>query len=249
MRKVFILIGIVLAAAPAFAQFDTGKLQLRFGYNLHNAHAKHFNHLITTFNNERYPHIISENLSSVNFQRGYVFGGTYAFNENIYFHAIFKSRRQLISAQYNDPAFYRKYLFRASTLEAGVTIPVSDEGRFQHLVGGGLVLGVQSAYTSWTPESGNQSGRNMLNIAHSEIIGLSISYEAQILLHDNLRIFIRPVAQYAIPSNLRNLNQFFNPQVQEGEITYPEGEGSAYDKGSLNGIGIEGGLLIVLPSL
>ncbi len=249
MRKFFILIGILAATGSAFAQFDTGKLQLRFGYNLHNAHAKHFNHLVTAFNNNRYPHLIQENMGSVNFQRGTVFGALYEFNENLYFHAHFKTRRQLIETQYVDPDWYRKYLFRAHTLEAGVTIPVGTEGRVRHLVGGGVLIGIQSAYTDWTEEGGAAQGKDMLNIDHSEIFGFSISYEAQIVLHDQFRVFIRPVAQYALPSDLRNLNQFMNPVVVEGEVSYPEGEGPTYDKGSLNGFGIEAGLLFVLPSL
>lgn len=231
----------------ALAQFSTDKLQVRLGYNVHNAHAKHFNHLATAFNNARYPFIISENLRSVNFQRGIVAGADYAFSEDMTFHAIFKSRRQYIEAPYAGTGKYRGYLFRAHTLELGLSIPIADEGRIRHSAGGGIVLGIMGVFTDWDDRPGFHGSRDMLNVDHSEILGLSLHYEAQIVLTDHFRLFIRPVAQYGLNSNVRNLNRFFNPQVTENGVLYPEGEGAKYDRGNLNGIGIEGGLLILLP--
>ena len=247
MRKICTLMVALLGWQAAFAQFSTDKLQLRLGYNAHNAHAKHFNHLVTTFNNDRYPHIISENLPSVNFQHGVVAGASYAFSEDLHFHAVFKSRRQYIETGYTNLDMYRGYLFRNHTLELGAAIPIGNEGRVRHFVGGGVLIGIMGVFTDWDSESGYEGSREMLNIDHTESIGLSIHYEAQIVLHDNFHIFIRPVAQYGINSNVRNLNQFFNPVVTENGVLYPEGEGEKYDRGNLNGIGIEGGLLILLP--
>lgn len=247
MRKICTLMLVMLGWQAAFAQFSTDKLQLRLGYNAHNAHAKHFNHLVTAFNNARYPHIISQNLQSVNFQHGLVVGAGYEFSEDIHFHAMFKSRRQYIEAAYANSDMYRGYLFRAHTLEAGVSIPIGREGRVRHMVGGGIVLGLMGVFTDWDAREGYHGSKDMLNVDHSEILGLSVHYEAQIVLHENVRVFIRPVAQYGLNSNVRNLNQFFNPIVTEDAVLYPEGEGEKYDQGNLNGIGIEGGLLILLP--
>ena len=231
MRRCLILIAIVWVGKEASAQFSTDQLQLRLGYNLHNAHARHFNHLIDEFNAHRYPLIIENNLPSINFQHGFVFGGTYEFNPDLFFHAVFKNRHQFIETQYLDPEMYRSYLFRANTLEVGATLPVGKEGRIEHLIGGGVVLGLLGVYTHWSEESGYNGTREMLNIDQSEIIGLSLNYEAQISLNEFLRVSIRPVAQYAIHTHVRALNQFLNPQLEDGTLSYPVGAGAEIRQG------------------
>lgn len=128
-------------------------------------------------------------------------------------------------------------------------VPLRDDDFFSHYVGGGLLLGVMGAHTAWA-KPGYQGASKMVSIDNSSIIGLSLCYEAQLRLHRYLRIFVRPVAQFSLKSPVRKLSNFFDPQVDaSGKVTYGEGEPEKYDKVSFNGIGIEGGLLFLLPEL
>jgi hypothetical protein len=248
MRILLLPIFLVLLVCNLHAQFSTSQLQLRFGYNVQNTGTRSVNHLIEEFNNARYPHIIAENLSSVKWPRGFLFGANYVFREDMIFYGTVKSRRQFISARYADSPYYRQYLFRAYTLEVGLVVPLRDDDFFNHYVGGGLMLGVMGAHTDWKLTGKYLGSREMISIDHSGIFGLSVSYEAQFRLHDNLRIFLRPVAQFAFGSHIRRLSDFFDPQVDTaGNVTYGAGEDEKYDKASFNGLGIEGGLLILLP--
>lgn len=249
MRKLLLSALALLAFCNLRAQFSTSQLQIRIGYNLHNTGATSINHLVESFNNARYPHKISENLPSVNWLTGIVVGGNYAFREDLVFYGVFKNRRQYIEAPYTNRPDYRKYLFRARTVELGVAVPLRDDDWFSHYVGGGLLIGVLEGYTAYERKSGYQGSRNMINMDNSGILGLSLCYEAQFRLHRNLRIFLRPVAQFALPSPMRKLTNFLDPHVNSGtgEVTYGEGEADKYDKASFNGVGIEGGLLFLLP--
>ncbi len=249
MRKYLMILMIMLGWTGARAQISVDKLQVRVGYSVNNARAKNFNHLVTSFNRNRYPLTTSENLPSLNFLHGLVVGVTYALNENLHVYAQVKNQRDFLDAQYVDSDFYRSYLFRSTTLEAGAVIPIGNEGRIRHFAGGGLSLGILGVYTDWDSIQGYPGGRNMLNIDRSEILGVHGFYEAQIVLLPKVRIYIRPTIQFALNSQVRKLNQFFNPQVEDTEITFPVGEGERYDKGNLNGMGIEGGLIILLPEL
>lgn len=248
MRKISTLAMIFFCSwTSAFAQFSSDQLEFRLGYNLHNARAKNFNHLITVFNNDRFPAEITENLGSVNFLHGMLLGGSYAFSEDLSLYAQLKSDRQYLETRYVDEGMYRSFLFRQHSLEIGLSMPLSEEGRFQHRAGGGIVLGVLAAYTDWSAEEGYQGARKMLNIDRSELLGLNVNYEARFVLHDNIHIFLRPNLQLSLNSQLRKLSNFFNPVVQEDGILYLDGEGEKYNKGNLNGVGIEGGLIILLP--
>lgn len=249
MRKYLMILSIMLGWTGAKAQISVDKLQVRVGYTVNNARAKNFNHLVTSFNRDRYPLTIEERLPSVNFLYGLAIGATYAFNENLYVYAQVKNQRDFLEAKYADSDFYRSYLFRATTLEAGVTIPIGNEGRIRHFAGGGLSLGLLGVYTDWDTTQGYPGGRNMLNIDKSEILGVHGFYEAQIVLLPNVRLYVRPTIQFALNTQVRKLNQFLNPQIEDTEVTFPVGEGESYDKGNLNGMGIEGGLIILLPEL
>jgi hypothetical protein len=245
----FLLLAILcgLFSCNLRAQFSTSQLHVRFGYNVHNTFTRSVNHLIEEFNRERYPHIVSKSLPSLNWPMGFLFGVDYAFREDMIFYGIIKSRRQFISVPYVNYPNHRQYLFRAHTLEAGLMVPLREDNLFSHYVGGGLMLGVMGAYTAWLPSGDFPGSRNMINIDNSGIFGLSVAYEAQLRLIDNLRIFVRPVAQFAFNSPLRRLSDFFDPRVSAAGVVYGPGEDEKYDKASFHGMGIEGGLLFLLP--
>lgn len=248
LRNLIFTALILLTSYNLRAQFSTDKLELRIGYNVQNTSAKQVNHLIDVFNNTRYPHETANNLASINFPLGFLFGANYEFNEDIILYTVLKSRKQFIQAEYIQIPKFRKYLFRSHTLEAGITVPLRDDDFFNHYVGGGVLLGVMEAYTSFETRPDYHGSRKMTNIDNSGIIGISLAYEAQFRLHRNVRIFIRPVAQFALGSPIRKLSNFFDPQISAtGEVTYGEGEAEKYDKANFNGIGIEGGLLVLLP--
>lgn len=250
MRTLLLPVLALLFCGTLHAQFSTEQLSIRLGYNVHNTGAKALNTLIDDFNNSRYPHIVSRNMASVNWTTGVVFGGNYAFREDMIFYGIFKTRRQYLEAPYTYRPDYRKYLFRAYTLEAGLMVPLRDDDFFSHYVGGGLLLGVMQGYTAWERGSGYEGSRNMVNIDNSGIFGLSLAYEAQLRIVRNLRLFARPVAQFSLRTPMRKLTNFFDPQVDPaGNVTYGEGLEDKYDRASFNGIGIEGGLLILLPEI
>lgn len=249
MRKLLLPVLLLFCVCNLHAQFSTAQLQFRFGYNVHSTSSKSLNHLIEEFNNNRYPHIISKNLGSVNWPMGFEFGVNYAFREDMIFYTVLKNRRQFIEAPYSDFPMYRQYLFRSRTMEVGLVVPLRDDDFFSHYVGGGLLLGIMEAHTAWASESGYQGSRKMFNIDNSGIFGVSFCYEAQFRLHRNLRLFLRPVAQFAFNSPIRRLSEFFDPRIDpNGDLAnYGPGEGDKYDKASFNGLGIEGGLLFLLP--
>jgi hypothetical protein len=250
MRYLLLSALLTLFSCNLRAQFSTSQLRLRFGYNVHNTLSRSVNHLIDEFNNDRYPHIIAGNMPSVTWPMGFLFGVDYAFREDMIFYGTIKNRRRFISVPYTDHPNHRQYFFRAHTLEAGMMIPLRDEDFFNHYIGGGLLLGVMGAYTAWVPTGDYGGARNMINIDNSGILGLSVAYEAQFRLHYNLRIYLKPVAQFALNTPIRRLSEFFDPRVTPtGDVYYGPGEGDKYDKASFNGLGIEGGLLFLLPEL
>lgn len=248
MRIALITALFVAITCNLHAQFSTDKLHIRFGYNVHNTLARSVNHLVDDFNNDRYPTVIRENLNSVNFPMGFFFGAEYVFRDDMIFYATFKNRRQFLSTGYTQVPNYRQYLFRARTLDAGMVLPLRQDKFFSHYVGGGLLLGVMEAHTAWATDDRYHGSRNMVGIDNSGIFGLSFVYEAQFQLHRNLRLFLRPVAQFSTSSPLRRLCEFFDPLLDsDGKVTYGPGEGEKYNKANFSGIGIEGGLLFLLP--
>ena len=62
-------------------------------------------------------------------------------------------------------------------------------------------------------------------------------------------IYVRPVAQYALGTHVRNLNDFFNPVVTESEIKYEAVADDKFNTGNLNGFGVEAGVILRLPEL
>lgn len=248
MGKLLTIAVLLLSFSFGRAQFSTNKVQVRLGYNLSNVHAKRFNHLINEFNNSRYPHVVAENLPNLNWMQGVVVGANYDWTDDFQFHAVLKSRRQFLEAPYANSEMWRSYLFRMHSLEVGASMKLREEGRFSHSIGGGLVLGVMGVFTNWTEEEGYRGSKEMINIDHTASVGLSLHYEARFRLHDNFHIFLRPVAQYALDSHVRRLTDFFDPQVDEDKVTYGTGAAVKYDSGTLNGLGLEGGVIVVLPT-
>jgi hypothetical protein len=205
--------------------------------------------MIDEFNSNRYPLEISRNLGSVHWPRGLQFGANYAWKDGMVFHLVLKNRRQFIQAPYTSANMYRQYLFRASTVELGMMVPIQEERFFDHFVGAGLLLGVMGAYTAYTGREGYHGSGKMFSIDHTGILGLSLSYEAQLRLHEHFQLFLRPVAQFALNSPTRRLSEFMDPLVDPaGKVTgYGPGLGDKYSKASFNGLGFEGGLLFLLP--
>lgn len=248
MRKLLSLTILLVLTYNLHAQFSTKQLQVRFGYNLHNVAPRSVNQLIDAYNTSRYPSEISKNLPSINWATGFVFGANYAFREDMIFYGVFKSRRQFIESPSTNFDMYRQYMFRSQTLELGMVLPLREEGFFNHFAGGGIWVGVMEAHTKWSHQPGYHGSRTMFHIDNSGVWGMSFCYEAQFRLHPNLRLFIRPVAQFALPSPIRRLSEFMDPIVDNlGHVTYGPGAGEKYDKATFNGIGIEGGLLFLLP--
>jgi hypothetical protein len=247
MKRFWLVCLCVAASSGLRGQFSTDQLQVRIGYSIHNAYATRFNHLIESFNNARYPVEIADNLPSVNFLHGLHFGANYNFREDMALHLILKSKHKFIEVPYVNYPENRQFYFRENTMEAGITFALNEDETFQHFAGGGIALGYMSIFTDWTPETRFQGTKEMLNIDHTAVVGLNLSYEARLRITDGVQLFLRPVAQFTLPSHVRNLNEFMNPQVSEGVIQYSPDEPEKYNNGSLSGLGIEGGLLISLP--
>ncbi|MCB9233012.1 MAG: hypothetical protein H6581_15250 [Bacteroidia bacterium] len=245
----FLFILLFLAGfTELMGQFDPARLQVRFGYNVHNTYARDFNHLIDVFNNERYPLEIRNNLAPINFLHGISFGGRYEIADGIFLEGIFKNKHQFLQSQYVDPARYRKFLFRSNTVEFGVSYEIMEEKWFTHAAGAGILIGDLAVYTAWDANPGNQGTGKMLNIDQSAAIGISFSYEAQFKLAEFVQLYIRPVMQFSLNSHVRNLNDFMNPIIGgDGKITYQAIEDDKYNSGTLNGVGMEGGLIVRLP--
>ena len=239
---------LILVSQSTYGQFDVEHLQVRLGYNLHNSYARHFNHLIDVFNNDRYPLEIQENISPINFLHGISFGGRYEITDGIFVEGVFKNRHQFLQAQYVDPAMYRKFLFRSNTLELGIGYEITHENWFRDYAGAGILIGGLSVFTDWDAKEGNPGSGNMFNIDQSAAIGISFNYEAQFTLTNFLKIYIRPVLQFSLKSHIRNLNDFMNPVIDEsGKVSYVAKESDKYNSGTLNGVGIESGLILSLP--
>lgn len=250
MRRFWLIIILFASFNGLRGQISTDQFEFRFGYNLHNSYATRFNHLIETFNNDRYPFVISENLNSVNFLRGFNFGVNYKFRDDMSLHAVFKNQHQFLNTAYvGYNNLQLQYLFRQNTMELGITFSVGDmEHKFiRQNVSGGLVLGYMSVYSDWSQESKYKGTGEMQNISHSAVLGLAGSYEVQFSLSKEIKLYLRPVAMFNLPSFIRNLNAFMNPQVVDGNVSYTATEPEKYNSGSLSGLGIEGGLLISLP--
>jgi hypothetical protein len=247
MRNLISLFLLFGAIQTCSAQFSSDKLELSLGYNIHNASAKRFNTLIDDFNNSRYPVELRENLGNINWLTGTAFGVNYQLTDDFRLQAVLKTRRQFLEAQYADRPEYRQYFFRQHTVELGASMLLSEEDFFSHYAGAGLLLGVLSVYTDWTAQGGFNGTKGMIDIDHSGVVGLSLSYEAHLRLHDNFRLFVRPVAQFSLNSNVRKLTDFFAPVVDGTGVRYGEGLAPKYDASNLNGLGIEGGILILLP--
>ncbi len=250
MRRIIVIIIAFAAISPVWGQISPSQFELRAGYNLHNSYATRFNHLIESFNNSRYPVEISENLGSINFLRGFNFGVNYKFREDVILYAVFKNQHQFMEAKYVNYDLNRQFMFRQNTLELGVAFPIGEQDGFiRQSVSGGLVLGYMSIFTDWTAETKYQGSRNMFNISNSAVMGLAGSYEVKFHVSDQVSLYLKPVAMFNLPSFIRNLNEFMNPTVVDGYVTYSPGEPEKYNSGSLSGLGIEGGLLISLPEL
>lgn len=248
MRISLLILLAFAATQPCRAQFDPQKLELRFGYSLHNAHAKRFNQLIDDFNNSRYPIVVSENLRNVNFLKGFYLGGNYHFREDMFVHVVLKNKSQFVQAPYISPEKSLQFLFRENTLEGGLTYNFAQDGRFSHYAGLGVVAGYMSVFTNWTEDQNRPKAKDMYNITHTATVGLSLSYEAQFEITDFIRLSVRPVAQYTLNSFVRNLDAFMDPTVDDGELEYQTTGLIKPNKGSLSGLGIEGGILLRLPS-
>jgi hypothetical protein len=247
MRNQILLFLLLGAFQTSLAQFSSDKLEVSLGYNLHNVYAKRFNTLIDDFNNQRYPVEIRESLGNLNWLRGTAFGVNYRITDDFRLQGVLKTRRQFMEAQYTGRPEYRQYFFRQHTVELGASMLLSEEKLFSHYAGAGLMFGVLSAYTAWTPEEGFNGTKGMIDIDHSGVVGLSLSYEAHLRLHDNIRLFVRPVAQFSLNSNVRKLIDFFAPVVDGNTVSYAEGLAPKNDASNLNGLGVEGGILILLP--
>ena len=230
-------------------QFKTELLTVQLGYNLHNTYSSRFNYLIESYNLDRYPAVISEKMGEINFLHGYLFGLNYQLTDKARINLVFKNRHQNLKALYSEEEYYRKYLFRSLTLEVGASYQIHGENWFRHFAGGGVVIGSLSAFTNWTKDKKSTSGAKMLNIDHSFVLGISVHYEAQFRIFKYMHLFLRPVIQYAIPSHLDKLNAFLNPTFEDDAIKYYAKEDDKYNKGTFNGFGLEGGLLILLPEL
>lgn len=240
---------LLVGVLPAFGQFSFDRLSIRGGYSLHNPHAKRFNKLIDDFNNKRYLIETASNMGSLNFMHGMVLGADYQFTDELFIHAIFKHKGQAIKAQYIDPAWYRHFLFRSNTLELGATYVFHQKGRFSQAAGGGVLLGGLGVKTAWTDAENQPKSKNMLGVSSGFVLGLSVNYEARYKLWDYVSLFVRPVLQYSLNSHISHLNDFFNPTVTESGIEYESDLPDKLNNGALNGLGIEGGLLISLPEI
>lgn len=247
MRTILLLTLLATLSQPLAAQFSTDKLELSFGYNAHNTYAKRYNHLINAYNDAHYPLLTRKNLGNLHWLTGITAGANYHITEDIRLQGVFKTRRQFMETSYVGRAEYRQYMFRQHTLELGASMLLSDEEWFSHYAGAGVVFGVLGTFSDWTTEQGYRGSKKMIDIDHTAVVGLSLSYEAHLRLHKHLRLFLRPVAQFSLNSHSRKLTDFFDPIVTEDGVYYGEGEADKYDSGNLNGIGIEGGILILLP--
>ena len=249
MRHLILSVLIAVCGLSAMnAQFDAEKLEIKIGYHLHNAHANRFNRLIDDFNNQRYPLETNDNLGSVNFLHGMIVGGSYEFAEDFHVYGNLKHRSQFLEAPYHS-GMYRSYLFRENSLEAGLQMKLEGSERLSHYGGAGIVLGSMSVFTAWKDAPGNPKGKSMTNIDHTAVLAMTASYEFRYKMHSHISLFVRPTAQYGLKSNVRYLNKFMDPQVEEGVVSFPNNELEKFNKGSLNGISIEAGVYFRLPDL
>lgn len=243
----FILPGVFRASA----QFAPDHLQIHFGYHLHNTSAKRFNHLVTAFNTERYPADIEQNLPSINFLHGFNFGAAYELNEDFLPYIVLKNKHQLLETYHNSTESYRYYQFQEYTAELGLNVVLTHpvDKKFRQYIGGGLLMGVLGVKTGTKSEPGKRAVKKGTRIDNTAVIGLTANYEAQYLLTDWLALYIRPVLQLTIPSEVRDLNAFMNPVVEDDVVIYRAVEDEKYNSGTLSGLGLEGGLILLVPEI
>jgi hypothetical protein len=250
MRKfLFLSILLIFAAVSSYAQFDMDRVKLWAGYNLHNSSANRFNKLIDEFNRDHAGIDVTEPMPSLNFSHGFVAGVGYEIQDGFTLHAIVRNRRQFLQTQFTSPQpLYYQFLFRQTTVDLGLTMSIGKEKGFAQYVGGGLLFGDMGVNYAWANEPGYQGLRKMDNIDHAGVVGLSLSYEARFKLHEYGFLFVKPTGTLALPAEVRRLNAFFGPHWEEGEVRYNAVSIDKYNKGSLNGVGIEAGIVIDLPS-
>ncbi len=130
----------------------------------------------------------------------------------------------------------------------GVYGKIRSEKWFEHFGGASLLVGNLSAFHQYGNLKGFRGSKNMLPIAQSFSMGLGLSYEARFVFSKYAALYLRPVIQYFLPSQIRNLNAYLNPFETEGELQYAPLDANKYNRGSLSGIGMEAGLLISLSN-
>lgn len=250
MRRILGL-GVIFMSCACFTygQIDMDRFRVWAGYNLSNSGANHFNKLIDGYNMHNAGLTITEPLPSLNFSHGIVAGVGYEIQDGFTLHAIVKNRRQFLETQYTSSNLYYQFVFRQTTAEIGLTMELGEEKGFSHFVGGGLVVGDMGVNYAWSTEQGYRGLRNTRNIDHAGVLGVSISYEARFKVHELASIFIRPVGQFALGSEVRRLNAFMGPQWEDGQVKYNAVSPDKYNRGALNGLGLEAGLVFDLPAL
>ncbi len=248
MRHFFIHSAILFIAFPLHSQVHPGQFSLRLGYNACNPHAKRVNYLVNEFNAARFPGDIVTPLPTLSFTQGIVAGAGYRLGDYFVFTGVFRNNHQLLRCQYSGSGYYRQYLFRTDVIEIGANYLFQDEGKFRHFGSFGILAGNLSVFTDWTPGRGRGKSGEMFNIDHSALVGISAGYEAQILLVENVYLFIRPNLRLAAGSQVRNLTDFMNPAVTEGnQVSFHSDEIDKYNVIGMNGFGIEAGIILNLP--
>ena len=251
--RIFLIIGcfFMVLGFQASAQFAPEQLQIQFGYHLHNTGANRFNHLINAYNNERYPARIRENLPSLNFLHGFAFGAAYELNDDLLPYIVLKNKHQLLESYSLETASYRYYRFREHTAELGLNmnLPGAVDKKFRQSAGGGVLFGVLSVHTGTKAETGAGAIQDPVRIDQAGLMGLTLNYRAEYHLTNFLALYARPVLQVSLPTEVRNLNAFLNPVVEDQVVKYRAAEDPKYNRGSLNGVGIEGGLILLVPEI
>ena len=232
-------------------RFAPERLQVRFGYHLHNTGANRFNYLINAYNNERYPLRISENLPSLNFLHGFSLGGGYELNDRFLPFIVLKNKHQTRETYELEAEGYRFYTFREHTMELGLHGVLSGQKnqRFRQYAGAALLLGALTVHTGNKDTPGQRDAPKGTRVDQAAVVGLTLDYEAQLILTDFLALYLRPVLQVSIPTEVRNLNAFMNPVYENEQIVYRPVEPEKYNRGTLNGVGLEGGLILLVPEI
>lgn len=249
MRKFCILTLAVFLYSFGSAQISTNDFQVKLGYNLSNPHAKRVNYLVNRFNANNSQNLVAP-MASLSFPHGIVAGVNYEFGEYLVFYGNYKNRHQTLMAQYNDSGYFRKYHFRSNTFEFGAKYFFEETGRMKHYASLGINVGNMSVFTDWTPLEKNSGTKDMFNIDHSAVVGVTASYEVVYKVDDYIGVFIRPHYHIAAGSHIRNLNDFMNPVIEEdGDISYNSTEDDKYNVIGINGFGVEAGFILILPEM